>query len=169
MGRYVIRRGLSSVVTLILLLVALFFVVRTTGDPVKLILGPDATQEQYAALTHTLGYDRPLLVQFGDYMAQFARGDLGESISRGAPAIDLVLSALPKTLFLGSIAFLISLSGIGFGLWAAVRPRSWLDTLINSGSFALVSAPSFWIALIAIYFLAVQLRWLPTSGFNGFL
>src|SRR5262245_44031578 len=61
MGRYVIRRGLSSVVTLILLLVALFFVVRTTGDPVKLILGPDATQEQYAALTHTLGYDRPLL------------------------------------------------------------------------------------------------------------
>jgi peptide/nickel transport system permease protein len=168
-ARYMVRRAVSSVVTLLLLLVGLFFAVHAMGDPVHLILGSDATKEQYAALTHQLGYDRPVLVQFADYMGHFVRGDLGESISRGAPALDLVLTALPKTLFLGMIAFLISLTGIGFGLWAAVRPRTWLDTLINSGSFALVSAPNFWIALLAIYFFAVQLRWLPTSGFNGFL
>src|SRR5262245_3794060 len=113
MGSYVIRRAFSSIVTLVLLLVALFFVVHSTGDPVKLVLGPDATQEQYAAMTHALGYDRPLLVQFADYLGHFARGDLGESITHGAPAMDLVLTALPKTLFLGGIAFLISLAGIG--------------------------------------------------------
>jgi peptide/nickel transport system permease protein len=168
MSGYVIRRAASSVVTLLLLLVGLFFAVHAMGDPVRLILGSDATQGQYAALTHQLGYDRPLLVQFADYMARFGHGDLGQSISRGAPALDLVLSALPKTLFLAAFAFLISLTGVGFGLAAAVRPRGWLDSLINSGSFALVSAPHFWIALLAIYFFAVQLRWLPTSGFNGF-
>jgi peptide/nickel transport system permease protein len=94
--------------------------------------------------------------------------DFGDSIRRGTPAIDAVMHALPKTLFLGAFAVLISLIGIPLGVLAATRPRSWMDTIINSGAFALISAPNFWMALLGIYFFSVKLRVLPTSGFDGY-
>ena len=165
---YLVRRALQSALTLIALAVAIFFALHTLGDPVVLMLDDDYSQAQYDALQHQLGYDRPLMTQFGSYMSDMATGDFGESIRRSQPALDLVLNALPKTLYLGAFAFGISLIGIPLGLLAATRPRSWVDTLMNSGSFALISAPNFWIALLAIYFFAVQLHLLPTSGFNGY-
>ncbi len=168
MTRYVVRRGLSSLLTLALLVVALFWAVHSLGNPVGLILGPDATQAQYDTLSHQLGYDRPVLVQFVDFMGDAFRFDLGDSIRRHQPAVGLVMSALPKTLFLGGLAFLISLIGIPLGVVAATRPRSLIDAVVNSTSFALLATPNFWVALVGIYFFAVKLHWLPTSGFNGY-
>jgi len=168
MTRYVVKRTFGSVLTLVILVIALFFAVHALGNPVSLMLGNEYSQAQYDALAHNLGYDRPLLAQFGDYILSAAQGDFGNSVRQSRPAIEMVLQALPKTLFLGGIAFLISLLGIPLGLLAATRPRSFLDTLINSSSFALMSAPNFWVALVAIYIFAVKLHLLPTSGFNGY-
>ncbi|MBM7789784.1 ABC transporter permease [Tenggerimyces flavus] len=169
MGRYVIRRVAHSVFTLFILVVALFFAMHTLGDPVALMLDTDYSQSQYDALQHELGYDRPVVVQFQDYMTGILQGDFGESLRRGQPALDIVLASLPKTLFLGALAFLISLLGIPLGILAATRPRSWIDQLVNASSFAMLSAPNFWVALLGIYIFAVQLNWLPTSGFGGYL
>jgi peptide/nickel transport system permease protein len=164
----VIRRVISSLVTLVILTAVLFWAVHALGSPVSLILGPEATDAQYASLSHEMGYDRPVLTQFGEFMGNALRGDLGESIRRHEPAVDVVLRALPKTLFLGGLAFAISLVGILLGLLAAVRPRSIIDGIVNSASFAMMAAPNFWIALLGIYFFALQLHWLPTSGFRGY-
>jgi peptide/nickel transport system permease protein len=166
--RYLVKRAFGSVLTLAALIVGLFFALHALGDPVALMLDDDYSQEQYQAVEHRLGYDRPLMVQFADQMGDVFRGDLGESIRSGQPTVKLVFNALPKTLFLGLLAFLISLIGVPLGVIAATRPRSILDTLINSASFALISAPNFWVALVAIYFFAVKLNVLPTSGFNGY-
>jgi peptide/nickel transport system permease protein len=166
--RYLVKRALGSVLTLAALIVGLFFALHALGDPVALMLDDDYSQEQYHAVEHRLGYDRPLMVQFADQMGDVFRGDLGESIRSGQPTVKLVFNALPKTLFLGLLAFLISMIGVPLGVIAATRPRSILDTVINSGSFALISAPNFWVALVAIYFFAVKLNVLPTSGFNGY-
>ena len=166
--RYIVRRAAGSILTLLILVVALFFALHALGDPVALMLPDGYTAEQYSALEHELGYDQTLPAQFVDFMQGALHFDFGDSIRRGTPAIESVLQALPKTLFLGAFAVLVSLIGIPLGVLAATRPRSWFDTVINSASFALISAPNFWIALLGIYFFSVKLGVLPTSGFNGY-
>src|SRR5262245_47843966 len=109
MLNYAVRRLFSSLITLVLLVMALFWAIHALGSPVGLILGPDAAPEQYQALTHELGYDRPILVQFGDFLGKTALLDFGRAIQDSEPAIQAVMRALPKTLFLGALAFLISL------------------------------------------------------------
>ena len=168
MGRYIIRRGLGSLLTLFILVILLFFALHALGDPVALMLPDGYSQGQYDALEHQLGYDQSLLQQFLDFLKGAVQFDFGDSIRRGTPAMEAVMTALPKTLFLGFFAVLISLIGIPLGVLAATRPRTWVDTAINSGAFALISAPNFWMALLGIYVFSVKLGWLPTSGFNGY-
>ena len=168
MGRYLRRRFLHSVATLVIVVVAVFFRGSPIGQPWALMLEPGHTQSQYDAITERLGYDRPLLVQFGDYIGGVVQGDLGESIRQNRPALDLVLERLPKTFYLGGLAFALSLIGIPFGVWAGRSPQSIADKIVSSSSFAAMSAPNFWIALVGIQLLAVQFGLLPTSGFGGY-
>ena len=168
MGRYIIRRALGSILTLFILVILLFFALHALGDPVALMLPDGYSTGQYDALEHQLGYDQSLPQQFLNFLEGAVQFDFGDSIRRGTPAMDAVWQALPKTLFLGFFAVLISLIGIPLGVLAATRPRTWVDTAINSGAFALISAPNFWMALLGIYFFSVKLGWLPTSGFNGY-
>ena len=168
MNRYLARRSLHSVITLGFIIVALFFGTHLLGDPVALILEDEYTDQQYEALMKRYGYDRPLHVQFVDYMSGVVRGDFGDSIRHHLPAMELVLDRLPKTFYLGGLAFALSLLGIPLGMVAGTHPRSLADKLINTSSFALMSAPGFWLALLGIFFFSVRLGLLPTSGFGGY-
>jgi peptide/nickel transport system permease protein len=168
MARYLRRRLFHSALTLLILLIGLFFAFRVLGDPVTLMLEDDYTPAQYNALRERFGYDRPIQVQFVEYMLGVFQGDFGDSIRQARPAMELVLDRVPRTFFLGGIAFAVSLLGIPFGIIAASRPRSAVDQVLNTGSFAAMSAPNFWLALLGIHLFAVALGWLPTSGFGGF-
>jgi peptide/nickel transport system permease protein len=168
MRRYLGRRVLQSIGTILIVAMAIFFAINVLGDPVALMLEEDYTPQQYEALKERLGYDRPLLTRFGDYMLGFVRADFGESMRQHRPAFEIVMERVPKTLYLGGVAFTFALMGIPLGILAAKRPRSALDQVINTGAFAAMAAPNFWVALMGIQVFAVQLGWLPTSGFSGF-
>ncbi len=168
MGRYVLRRIGYSLITLLGLITIVFVVSRLLGDPVRLRLPLDATNEQAAAMRTALGLDRPILVQFGDYLTDVLRGDLGDSLWQGVPALGIVLGRLGPTLQLAVATVLLSvLVAIPIGAVAALRPRSVLNRLTSALSMLAISVPNFWFALILILIFAVTLHALPTSGTDG--
>src|SRR4051812_39558163 len=124
MGAYLIRRSIQSVIALLGLLALIIFLLNIIGDPIRLMLPDDAPQAQVDAVRARYGYDRPLLVQFGDFYVSAAKGDFGDSIRYSRPAFALVRNRLPNTLWLGGVAFTIGLIGIPLGLLAALKPRS---------------------------------------------
>jgi peptide/nickel transport system permease protein len=135
------------------------------GDPVKVMLPLEATAEQRAEFERQLGLDRPIAVQFMDFMAGLARLDFGESLWQRRPAMAIVLEKLPLTLELAGLgiglAFLLS---IPLGIVAALRPGGLADRSTVFLSLIGLSVPQFWLGLLLIVVLAVQLHWLPTSG-----
>lgn len=149
--------------------VLLVFVVgRSIGDPVSLMLPPAATSEQREALRESLGLNDPWLVQFGDFVSGLARGDMGESFWFRAPAMELVLERLPATFYLGAVVLGVSIPlAVLLGGFAAVRPRSVVDRIINILSLGAVSIVHFWLALLLVLVFAVQLGWFATSGYGG--
>ena len=168
MKAYMARRAFHSVFILLGLMALLFVLTRLLGDPTLLMLPDDATQEDYEALRARLGFDRPLHVQFGDFYWDAVRLDFGNSIRYRTKSIDLVKSRLPKTAQLAVAAWTLGLLGIPLGILAANRPRSFYDRLVSAFSFAAISIPGFWLALMLILLFAVTLGWLPTSGFSGY-
>lgn len=168
MTAYILRRLIHSLFVLIGLTVVVFLITRLIGDPARLMLPLEATDEQYRALRLRLGLDDPLHVQFGRFALDLARGDLGLSIWQGVPAAQLVLERFPATLYLAfaviSFALLIA---VPMGTLAAVRPRSLADRATTTLSILGVSMPTFWLALMLIIVFAVQLRWFKTSGYGG--
>jgi peptide/nickel transport system permease protein len=138
------------------------------GDPARLMLRPEATEEQVQALRDTLGLNDPLHVQFGRYMSNLAQGDFGDSIWQRVPALPIVLDRIPATLYLAGVTLLLSVPlAILLGIISAVRPRSIADRLVTVFSLGGVSTADFWLGLMLILLFAVQLRWLPTSGYGG--
>ena len=114
------------------------------------------------------GFDDPLLVQFGDYLAQLARLDFGESLRTAQPAAEAVLRAFPATLQLAGVTMLLALAGaIVVGSLAAYRPNSPADRVAGFLSSTAVSTPDFWFAIMGVLVFAVTLEWLPTSGTAG--
>ncbi len=146
----------------------MFFVTHMLGDPARLMLRPEATEEQVQALRDTLGLNDPLHVQFGRYMSNLAQGDFGDSIWQRVPALPIVLDRIPATLYLAGVTLLLSVPlAILLGIISAVRPRSIADRLVTVFSLGGVSTADFWLGLMLILLFAVQLRWLPTSGYGG--
>jgi peptide/nickel transport system permease protein len=167
---YLTRRAAHSAVALVGLLVAVFFLARLTGDPTDLFLPVDASLEDRTEFAHKHGYDRPATEQFARFLGDVMQGTLGYSLRKERPAIDVVLEAYPTTLKLAGVTLLIGISlAIAVGALAAYRPGGVFDRV--GSTFALVgaSAPDFWVAITAILFFSVYLRWLPTSGTGGFL
>jgi peptide/nickel transport system permease protein len=166
---YLTRRAVHSAIALLGLLIAVFFLARLTGDPTDLYLPTDASREDRAEFAHKHGYDRSATEQFVRFVGDVMEGDLGFSLRKQRPAMDVVLEAYPTTLKLAGVTLLIAISlAVVVGALAAYRPGGLFDRM--GSTFALVgaSAPDFWIAITAILFFSVSLRWLPTSGTGGF-
>jgi peptide/nickel transport system permease protein len=145
----------------------LFFAINILGDPVQLLVDEDASQEAIEALRKKFGFDRPLYVRFGDFYWDLVRGDFGTSIRHRIDAREMIFDRLPNTVILALIAWAIGMIGIPLGMLAARRPRGIMDRVVNVLSFAVISIPEFWLALMLILIVSVQLDLLPTSGFNG--
>lgn len=161
---------MHSALALLGLLIAVFFLARLTGDPTDLYLPVDASLEDRMDFAHRHGYDRPAAEQFINFAREVMDGNLGVSLRKQRPAMDVVLEAYPVTLKLAGVTLLIGISlAIVVGALAAYRPGGLFDRM--GSTFALIgaSAPDFWIAITAILFFSVYLRWLPTSGMGGFL
>jgi peptide/nickel transport system permease protein len=164
---YMIRRVGHSVFIILGLMALLFFAINILGDPVQLLVDEDASQEAIDALRKKFGFDRPLHVRFGDFYWDLIRGDFGTSIRHRIDAREMIFDRLPNTAVLALVAWVIGSIGIPLGMLAARRPRGVIDRLVNVLSFAVISIPEFWLALMLILMVSVQLDLLPTSGFNG--
>ncbi len=162
------QRLLQSLLSLAALMVVVFFLTRLTGSPVDLYLPLDATQQMRDELAARLGLDKPIYLQFVDWLGSMLRLDFGMSLWQSRPALTLVLEALPQTLLLGALVILISLVlAMIVGSLAAFRPHGVFDRLASSITLAGSSIPDFWFALMGILVFATQLKILPTSGFGG--
>jgi peptide/nickel transport system permease protein len=165
--RYVLARLAQSALVVLLSLTAVFGMVRLGGDPVLLFLPMDIQAKDVNEIRQRLGFNDPLLVQYGRFMAGAVRGDFGESLRYRRDAFGLVLERLPATLLLAGAAMALTLvAAVPLGVLTAVRR----DTLVDhAGTLATVlgqATPGFWLGLMLIYLFAVQLRWLPTGGYG---
>ena len=165
MKRFIVKRLGYAVLSLLLLSLTIFLLVRLTGDPSVLLVEPGASKEDLAAVRVQLGLDRPIWVQYGQFMSSLARGDLGHSFYYRTPVLELYLTRLPYSLLLAAAAMVFSLLvGIPSGIIAAVRVNRWWDSAGKIFALLGLSLPSFWVGLIMILFFSVYLGWLPSSG-----
>jgi peptide/nickel transport system permease protein len=165
--RYVLARLAQSALVVLLSLTAVFGMVRLGGDPVLLFLPMDIQAKDVNEIRQRLGFNDPLIVQYGRFMAGAVRGNFGESLRYRRDAFGLVLERLPATLLLAGAAMALTLvAAVPLGVVTAVRR----DTLVDHvGTLATVlgqATPGFWLGLMLIYLFAVQLRWLPTGGYG---
>jgi len=165
MRRFVLRRLGYAVISLFLLSVTIFLLVRVTGDPTVLLVEPGASKADIEALQHDLGLDRSLGVQYVSFVRDLLRGDFGRSFYYRTPVLELYLSRLPNSLVLAITAMAFSLIlGIPTGILAAVRVGGWWDGAGKVFALLGLSMPSFWVGLLMILFFSVYLGWLPSSG-----
>ncbi len=165
---YVGRRLLQLLPTLLGVTLVVFLLVRVSGDPSQLLLPESATPEDRELFRRQHGLDQPIAIQYLRYLGNIARGDLGRSIVDGSPAMALVLERLPATVELAVAGMLIAvLVGIPVGILSAVRRGSLWDRLAMLGVLAGQSMATFWVGILLILVFAVQLRWLPVSGREG--
>jgi peptide/nickel transport system permease protein len=163
--RYIAQRVVYALISLIILSLIIFLLVRLTGDPTVLLVEPGASQADLDAMRKQFGLDRPLWVQYGHFVASLLRGDLGNSFYYRMPVFDLYLSRLPSSLLLAGAAMAFSLViGIPTGIVAAVRVNRWWDSAGKIFALLGLSLPSFWVGLLLILFFSVYLGWLPSSG-----
>ena len=169
MKRYVIRRVAAFAVTLLFVSALVFVVVRVLpGDAAELILGTERNAETLARLRQSLGLDRPLAVQYVDWVTGAVRGDLGTSIQYDVPVGRLIVSRLPVTLPLTLLAagFMIAVA-VPLGVYAATRYRRAADYVAMVISQLGIAVPSFWSGLLLILFFSVHLGWFRSGGFEG--
>jgi len=170
MHRYIIKRLFYACISLVLLSVTIFCLVRVTGDPAILMADPGAKEEDLQVIRKEFGLDKPLPVQYGVFVSNIVRGDFGKSIYYRIPAFDLYLQRLPASLLLAAVAMVISLIlGIPIGILSAVRLNTWIDSFGKIFALLGLSLPSFWVGLMLILTLSVSLNLLPSSGSGTFL
>ena len=165
MGRYILKRLWHGVIVILGVTIIVFVVTRLIGDPVKLMLPMEATLEQRAAFEKQLGLDRPIPVQFLEFLGDIAHLQFGDSLWQHRPAMEIVFERMPYTLELAfsaiGLAFVLA---IPLGIIAALRPGGATDRGTVFFSLIGLSLPQFWLGLLLIVIFAVQLHWLPTSG-----
>lgn len=162
------KRAFNSALSIFGLLVLVFALTRLTGDPAALFLPLDSSLEARQEFNRLNGFDQPVIVQFGTYVADLTRLDFGMSLRQNRPAMDVALEAFPRTLQLAAIAMGLALSSaLLVGALAAARPGGWFDRLSAFLSLAGASAPDFWVAIVGVLVFSVGLGWLPTSGTGG--
>lgn len=159
------QRAIASLLSLVGLMVLVFFLSRLTGDPAVLFLPIDATEEMKAQFRTLHGLDAPLIEQFGRYVWDLLQLDFGESLRKARPALEVVMEAYAWTLPLALITLsIVIVAAIVLGSLAAFNVGGFFDRLVSIVSLIGASAPDFWIAIVAIVLFSINLGWLPTSG-----
>jgi peptide/nickel transport system permease protein len=168
MRAYVLSRLGQTALVVFLSLTAVFGLVRLSGDPVLLFMPTDIQAKDVDEFRRRLGFDDPLAVQYGRFLAGAARGDFGQSLRYQRDALGLVLERLPATLLLAASAVALTLViAIPLGVLSAVRRDTLIDHAATLAAVLGQAVPGFWLGLMLIYVFAVQLRWLPTGGTGG--
>ena len=170
MGGILVRRLLGAVpILLIVSLITFAMIHLIPGDPAAAIAGMSATPEQIANIRRDLGLDQPLLAQLGDWYFNLLHGDLGRSLLLGQPVVQATMLRLPVTLALSAYALVLTLLiGLVSGILAALRQNTWVDQAAMVFAMLGISLPSFYLGLLMIIVLGVDLRWLPTGGYIAF-
>jgi peptide/nickel transport system permease protein len=165
MGAFIAKRLYYGLYVVIGVTVVVFVVTRVIGDPVSAMLPMESSAAQRALFAQQLGLDRPLYVQFVDFLASVARFDLGESLWQHRPVTQIVFERLPMTLYLVGVGMALAIAlAIPLGILAALKPGGIVDRITVVTSLIGLSVPQFWLGLLLIIVFAVDLRWLPTSG-----
>ncbi|EJC83587.1 ABC-type dipeptide/oligopeptide/nickel transport system, permease component [Rhizobium leguminosarum bv. trifolii WSM2297] len=165
MKSFIGKRAIASGVSLVVLIVIVFFLSRLTGDPTDLYLPIDATTDMRQQFREMNGFNDPLIIQFGRYVSDLAQGNFGQSLRQARPAMDVVLEAFVWTFWLAVITMaLVTVAAIVIGSLAAFRVGGVFDRLATFFSLIGAAAPDFWLAIVAIVIFAVKLHVLPTSG-----
>ena len=173
MTTYIIRRLLHALLVVVIVSLLVFLLIRQLpGDPILMYVASGDLQEfsqaQIDHLKHEMGMDRPVLIQFADWLFHAVRGDLGKSILHRYEVMEEIGNRLPITLYLGLSAFVIGLIfGPILGVISAIRRGTWLDTLVTMLANVGITAPPFWIGIIMIYVFSLYLGWLPVYGYTS--
>jgi peptide/nickel transport system permease protein len=162
---YVIRRSIQAVLVLLVMSLIVFVGVYAIGNPVDILINPQADQMERERAIAALGLDKPMWVQYAAFLSGALHGDLGRSFVHSTPALRLILERMPATLELAFAAMLIAIAlGIPLGLWAGLKPNSVAGRSIMVGSILGFSLPTFWVGLMLIMVFSVMLGWLPSNG-----
>lgn len=165
MTAFILRRTLQSVVVLLVMSVIVFVGVNIVGNPVDMLINPEADQAEIERVIRELGLDRPISEQYWFFLVNAFKGDLGKSFVFGEPALKLIVQRMPATMELALFSlFLAIFFGIPLGVYAGLRPESRVSRTIMAGSILGFSMPTFWVGIILIMFFSVHLGWLPSTG-----
>ena len=168
MGTYIVKRLAISIPVLFLISVGAFILVHLTpGDPADMYITPDMMPAQIEMTRAALGLDKPLFIQYVDWIGNFLTGNLGFSFGNRQPVLDIIEQRLTPTLLLMSLSLLVAyITAIPLGIWAALRKDTIWDRCITGWTFLNVSFPPFFLGLALIYVFAVQLDIFPTGGMS---
>ena len=165
MKKFIVKRLGLALISLFLLSLTIFLLMRVTGDPAVLLAEPGASQADLDAIRKQFGLDQPIYTQYVSFITHLVRGDFGQSFYYRTDVFELYMSRLPASLLLAAAAMTFSLVvGIPTGIIAAVRVNQWWDSIGKVFALLGLSMPSFWVGLIMILFFSVYLGWLPSSG-----
>jgi ABC-type dipeptide/oligopeptide/nickel transport system permease component len=165
MQRYLLTRFLQSILILFGVLLLVFFMVRATGDPARLMMPRESTEETIQAFREKMGFNRPLHIQLGDFIWRALQGDFGDSLHFKTPALPLILARLPATVQLAAGGLLIAVVvAIPLGLVAGSTPGSLWDSIARFLGLLGQSIPNFWLGMVLIVIFAVNLNLLPSFG-----
>ncbi|HEX9277542.1 MAG TPA: ABC transporter permease [Casimicrobiaceae bacterium] len=165
MSVFIVRRSLQAVLVLFVMSVLVFIGVYAIGNPIDILINPQADQQEREHAIAALGLDRPMWTQYVAFLAGALRGDLGNSFVHNTSALRLILERMPATLELAIAAMLIAIVlGIPLGLWAGLKPNTATGRTIMAGSILGFSLPTFWVGLMLIMVFSVMLGWLPSNG-----
>lgn len=173
MTTYIVRRLIQGIIIVVLVTVVVFLLMRLLpGDPLAVYLSQGELQNMTAAdlqaLRHRFGLDKPIFIQYYDWMKGIVQGDLGTSLLLRQKITPLIKERMPITAYLGSLAFVIgSILGIFSGVICALRRGTWIDTVVTLLANMGITVPAFWVGILLIYFLSLQLKWLPVSGYTS--
>ncbi|GHI00576.1 glutathione ABC transporter permease [Neobacillus kokaensis] len=171
MMMFIIRRLMQTIPVVVGVTFVVFFIMQLVpGDPAVLLAGEGASKETIQAIREQLGLNRPLFVQYFDYLMNVFRGDFGVSLKNSQPVLDEILVRLPITMELAffSIIFTIIL-GMTAGIISAIKPYSLTDSTVMIIALLGISLPSFWFGLMMMYFFSVKLQILPVAGWDSIL
>jgi peptide/nickel transport system permease protein len=166
MTRYIQRRLLLSIVVLFGVTLVVSAMLHVSGDPVAIMLaGGTATPEQRDQLRRELGFDKPFILQYADFVAGAAQGDLGRSLRMNRPVVEVIFERLPSTIWLTTVAMLFAIAvAVPVGVISAARPNSPVDYFGRLLTLIGQSIPLFWLGIMLVLIFSVRLRWLPSAG-----
>jgi len=165
------RVAMTSGVLLAVSVLTFLMVSLLPGDPALQVLGSSAASEEaITEVRREMGLDKPLVVRYLDWLGAGLQGDLGRSLQTHQPVLDAILERLPVTIELIVLSLALALLvAVPLGVWAAYRPDSWFDKVASSASFGMLSMPPFLVGIALVYLFALQLGWLPATGWRPFL